>query len=251
MTITLLEEFGVHVTTEQWAQHHVFTVHQQAYTSPLTFTVEPDASSASYFLAAGTIRGCGPISIDGLSKGSPRHPPLQGDIDFIRILDLMGGNVRWNEGRVTVFPCEGKLKGIHANLNHIPDAAMTVAALATRANSPTTIEGIGSWRVKECDRIEAMASELSKIGARVEVGSDWIRIHPVNAEVRKSIQSSSKTSNSVRISTYKDHRIAMSLAILSLGEEGIEMEIEDPGCVAKTFPEFFRELDRLTIRDAR
>uniref|UniRef100_A0A7S0H837 3-phosphoshikimate 1-carboxyvinyltransferase n=2 Tax=Amorphochlora amoebiformis TaxID=1561963 RepID=A0A7S0H837_9EUKA len=128
---------------------------------------------------------------------------------------------------------------------------MTVAALATRANSPTTIEGIGSWRVKECDRIEAMASELSKIGARVEVGSDWIRIHPVNAEVRKSIQSSSKTSNSVRISTYKDHRIAMSLAILSLGEEGIEMEIEDPGCVAKTFPEFFRELDRLTIRDAR
>mmetsp|Transcript_2659 Transcript_2659/g.4054 ORF Transcript_2659/g.4054 Transcript_2659/m.4054 type:complete len:158 (-) Transcript_2659:307-780(-) len=157
----------------------------------------------------------------------------------------MGAKVEYGDDEVTVSRDDnGLIRSITADLNDIPDAAMTVAVLAAFAEGRSRISGIQSWRVKECDRLDAMTRELSKAGAEVRCGADWIEIDP--NPLQKLSSSLPPPSSHVRISTYNDHRIAMSLSLLSLGPKGMAVEIEDPGCVSKTFPEYFKEFFRLT-----
>lgn len=226
ITLNMLQKFGIDVRRDGWS---AFTIPAHArYTSPGRVYVEGDASSASYFLAAGAIGGTaggGPVRVEGIGKSS-----IQGDVRFVEVLERMGASVRMGEnwieaggqGRTTPT----RLAPIDADLNHIPDAAMTVAMLACFADGTSVLRNIGSWRVKETDRIAAMAAELEKIGADVEAGSDFLRV------------TAPKSFRTASIRTYDDHRIAMcfSLAVLA----GIPIRIEDPGCVAKTFPEYFQ-----------
>lgn len=190
------------------------------YVSPGVIHVEADASSASYFLAAGAIGG-GPLRIEGVGRDS-----IQGDVLFADALALMGAQIEqganWMEARA---PQDGKLKAIDLDCNHIPDAAMTLAVTALFAEGTTTLRNIASWRVKETDRIAAMATELRKVGATVEEGDDFIRVTPP-VQIRHA-----------SIDTYDDHRMAMCFSLVAFGAEGIS--INDPGCVAKTFPDYF------------
>jgi len=185
--------------------------------------VEGDASSASYFLAAAAIAG-GPVRVEGVGKDS-----IQGDVRFVEALQAMGATVtmgdNWIEAR-----SNGVLKAIDADFNHIPDAAMTIAVAALYADGPSTLRNIASWRVKETDRIAAMAIELRKLGATVEEGADYLRITPP-AQIRAA-----------SIDTYDDHRMAMCFSLASLNgaaRSGNTVRINDPKCVAKTFPEYF------------
>ena len=190
------------------------------YVSPGVVYVEGDASSASYFLAAGAIGG-GPLRIEGVGSGS-----IQGDVRFVDALALMGAQIEmganWMEARA---PKSGRLKAIELDCNHIPDAAMTLAVVALFAEGTTTLRNIASWRVKETDRIAAMATELRKVGAAVEEGADYIRITPPEKVHHAAID------------TYDDHRMAMCFSLAAFGVEGIR--INDPRCVAKTFPNYF------------
>jgi 3-phosphoshikimate 1-carboxyvinyltransferase len=225
ITLAMLRRFGVDVTREDWQR---FTVEADArYASPGEIYVEGDASSASYFLAAGAI-GRGPVRVEGVGRDS-----VQGDVRFADALALMGAQIamgpNWIEARA---PAGGRLKAIELDCNHIPDAAMTLAVVALFAEGTTTLSNIASWRVKETDRIVAMATELRKVGATVEEGADFIRIVPP----------SRLTPNAV-IDTYDDHRMAMCLSLVSLG--GVPVRINEPGCVAKTFPEYFRVFARI------
>ena len=219
ITLAMLRRFGVDVTQDGWAR---FTVAADArYTSPGEIYVEGDASSASYFLAAGAIGG-GPVRVEGVGADS-----VQGDVRFADALAQMGARIEmgpnWIEARA---PENGRLKAIELDCNHIPDAAMTLAVAALFADGVTTLTNIASWRVKETDRIAAMATELRKVGATVEEGADYIRITPPQALRPNAV-----------IDTYDDHRMAMCLSLASLG--GVPVRINDPGCVAKTFPEYF------------
>lgn len=219
ITLAMLRRFGVEVAQEGWAR---FTVAADArYTSPNEVYVEGDASSASYFLAAGAIGG-GPVRVEGVGRDS-----VQGDVRFADALAQMGARIEmgpnWIEARA---PANGRLKAIELDCNHIPDAAMTLAVAALFADGVTTLTNIASWRVKETDRIAAMATELRKVGATVEEGADFIRITPPQ-----------KLTPDAVIDTYDDHRMAMCLSLASLG--GVPVRINDPGCVAKTFPEYF------------
>ncbi|RZJ84165.1 MAG: 3-phosphoshikimate 1-carboxyvinyltransferase, partial [Massilia sp.] len=221
ITLNLMRRFGVTVEQNGWAS---FTVHPgQRYTSPGSIHVEGDASSASYFLAAGAIAG-GPVRVEGVGENS-----IQGDVRFADALERMGAIVtrgeNWIEAR-----SNGVLKAIDADFNHIPDAAMTIAVAALYADGPSTLRNIASWRVKETDRLAAMATELRKLGAEVEEGPDYIRITP--PEQLKP----------ATIDTYDDHRMAMCFSLASLdgvARRGNAMRINDPKCVAKTFPEYF------------
>ncbi|MEO6976383.1 MAG: bifunctional 3-phosphoshikimate 1-carboxyvinyltransferase/cytidylate kinase [Gallionella sp.] len=218
ITLAMMARFGVIVRKDGWRS---FTVEAGAhYVSPGVIYVEGDASSASYFLAAGAIGG-GPLRIEGVGSGS-----IQGDVRFADALALMGAQVEmganWMEARA---PRTGKLKAIELDCNHIPDAAMTLAVVALFAEGTTTLRNIASWRVKETDRIAAMATELRKIGATVEEGEDFIRVTPP-AQIRHAA-----------IDTYDDHRMAMCFSLAAFGAEG--MRINDPRCVAKTFPNYF------------
>jgi 3-phosphoshikimate 1-carboxyvinyltransferase len=190
------------------------------YVSPGVIYVEGDASSASYFLAAGAIGG-GPVRIEGVGSDS-----IQGDVRFADALALMGAQIEmganWMEARA---PKSGRLKAIELDCNHIPDAAMTLAVVALFAEGTTTLRNIASWRVKETDRIAAMATELHKVGATVEEGADFISVTPP-AHIRHAA-----------IDTYDDHRMAMCFSLAAFGAEGIR--INDPRCVAKTFPNYF------------
>jgi 3-phosphoshikimate 1-carboxyvinyltransferase len=220
ITLAMLRRFGVEVAQEGWAS---FTVAADArYRSPSEIWVEGDASSASYFLAAGAIGG-GPVRVEGVGRDS-----VQGDVRFADALALMGARIEmgpnWIEAR---GPEQGRLIAIDLDCNHIPDAAMTLAVAALFAEGTTTLSNIASWRVKETDRIAAMATELRKVGAMVEEGADFIRITPPEK----------LTPNAV-IDTYDDHRMAMCLSLASLG--GVPVRINEPGCVAKTFPEYFK-----------
>jgi 3-phosphoshikimate 1-carboxyvinyltransferase len=192
------------------------------YRSPGEIYVEGDASSASYFLAAGAIGG-GPVRVEGVGADS-----VQGDVRFADALALMGAQIEmgpnWIEARA---PVDGRLKAIDLDCNAIPDAAMTLAVAALFADGVTTLRNIASWRVKETDRIAAMATELRKVGATVEEGADFIRI---SAPERL-------TPNAV-IDTYDDHRMAMCLSLVTLG--GVPVRINDPACVNKTFPDYFK-----------
>src|SRR6266702_7075013 len=225
ITLNLMRRFGVEVERNGWK---TFTVPAKRYASPGEIRVEGDASSASYFLAAGAISG-GPVRVEGVGRSS-----IQGDIRFTEVLEEMGAKISMGEDWVESSASRGKLKRIDADLNHIPDAAMTAAVAALFADGTSTLRNIGSWRVKETDRIAAMAAELRKLGAAVEEGADALRVTPP-ARLR-----------SATIATYDDHRMAMSFSLAALG--GVKVRISDPGCVAKTFPEYFDVLASISRR---
>jgi 3-phosphoshikimate 1-carboxyvinyltransferase len=222
ITLNLMQRFGVTVERDAWNR---FRIPAGAhYRSPGHISVEGDASSASYFLAAGAIGG-GPVRVEGVGPTS-----VQGDVAFADTLAAMGAAIRsgddWIEARGS-----GHLRGIDCDGNMIPDAAMTAAIVALFADGPTTLRNIGSWRVKETDRIAAMATELRKLGAVVDEGPDWLRVTPPAAL------------RAATIDTYDDHRIAMCFSLAALG--GVPVRINDPQCVRKTFPDYFAELRRL------
>jgi 3-phosphoshikimate 1-carboxyvinyltransferase len=224
ITLNLMKQFGVEITHDGWQQ---FTVPANVqYQSPQVVFVEGDASSASYFLAAGAIAGR--ISIFGITKNS-----IQGDIQFAEEVKKMGAGIEYYDNHIYVERAKtSKLKAIDLDCNHIPDAAMTLAILALFAEGATTLRNIASWRVKETDRIAAMATELRKVGAIVEEGADYIKITPPEK----------LTPNAV-IDTYDDHRMAMCFSLVSLG--GVPITINDPKCVAKTFPNYFEEFAKI------
>ncbi len=221
ITLNLMQRFGVVVERAGWQS---FTVPAgQKYMSPGTIHVEGDASSASYFLAAGAIAG-GPVRVEGVGRDS-----IQGDVRFVEALEQMGATITMGDNWIEA-KSNGVLKAIDADFNHIPDAAMTIAVAALYANGPSTLRNIASWRVKETDRIAAMATELRKVGATVEEGPDYLRVVPP-AEIRPAT-----------IDTYDDHRMAMCFSLASLDgatRRGNTMRINDPKCVAKTFPDYF------------
>lgn len=217
ITLTLLKEFGVEITHHNYQEF--FIPEDATFTSPGEFYVESDASSASYFLALGAL--CGPLKVKGVGSSS-----IQGDIEFISALEEMGAEIEWAENYVIVSPPkEGKLKGIDLDCNHIPDAAMTLAVLAPFATTPTHLRNIASWRVKETDRLHAMATELSKLGVTVKEGEDYLVIEPTEHFNRD-----------IEIETYDDHRIAMCFSLCAFKTP---LTILDPKCVEKTFPDYF------------
>ncbi len=219
ITLNLMAKFGVNVQRDGWQRFTIPT--NSHYRSPGRFFVEGDASSASYFFAAGAIGG-GPVRVEGVSKDS-----IQGDIKFTEALTRMGANISWGNNWIESSAALGKLKALDLDCNHIPDAAMTLAVAALFADGSTTLRNIASWRVKETDRIAAMATELRKVGATVEEGADYIKITPPAQLTPDAV-----------IDTYDDHRMAMCFSLVSLGD--VPITINDPKCVNKTFPEYFQ-----------
>jgi 3-phosphoshikimate 1-carboxyvinyltransferase len=220
ITLALMARFGVHPTHEG---HQRFEVPTAQYTSPGEFLVEGDASSATYFLAAAAIAG-GPVRVYGLGRDS-----VQGDVAFLDVLAAMGASVEVGRDHIEVRG--GQLRGVDLDLNAIPDAAMTVAVMALFAAGPTRIRNVYNWRVKETDRLAAMANELTKLGASVAEERDALTVTPPAAL------------KPAQIETYGDHRMAMCFSLAALG--GVPVTIEDPGCVAKTFPDYFEVLASL------
>ena len=229
ITLNLMARFGVRVDRQGWQQFVVYP--GAAYQSPGTIHVEGDASSASYFLALGTI-GAGPLKVHGVGRDS-----IQGDVAFADVLARMGGRITpeasWIEARGIAVADGERLSAFDADFNLIPDAAMTAAVLALYADGPCRLRNIGSWRVKETDRIHAMQTELRKLGAEVSSGDDWLVVNPI---------ASGKWQPAV-IDTYDDHRMAMCFSLAAFGQQPIR--IMDPGCVSKTFPTYFDEYARL------
>jgi 3-phosphoshikimate 1-carboxyvinyltransferase len=216
ITLNLMAKFGVQVKRDGWQRFSIAA--NSVYTSPGQLCVEGDASSASYFLAAGVIAGS--VTVDGIGQHS-----IQGDVRFAEALSLMGGDISYGENHITAKKAK-KIKAIDLDCNHIPDAAMALAILALFADGTSTLRNIASWRVKETDRLTAMATELRKVGASVIEGSDYLQITPPTAI----------TPNAV-IDTYDDHRMAMCFSLVSLA--GVPITINDPACVNKTFPDYF------------
>lgn len=242
ITLAVLKKFGVEIkavgpvspiagaqssdASAQSLVSHRFEIAPQVLISAGDLQVEGDASSASYFLAAGLIGG-GPVRVVGVGQNS-----VQGDIRFADALEQMGATITWGpdwieasmDRRGSNGPGDD-IRAIDIDCNHIPDAAMTLVVCALFADGPTLLRGIGSWKVKETDRILAMANECKKLGATVEYGKDWIRIHPA------------KQLKPATIETYDDHRVAMAFSLASFGNAPVR--IDDPGCVSKTFPNYF------------
>jgi len=218
ITLELMARFGVQVEQQGWAR---FVVPGGArYRSPGTVFVEGDASSASYFLAAGAIGG-GPVRVEGVGRSS-----IQGDVRFAEALEQLGARITMGDNWIeAAAPAGGVLKAFDLDLNHIPDAAMTLAVAALFADGPCRLRNIASWRVKETDRIAAMATELRKLGAEVEEGADYLC---VTAPARLQ---------PAAIDTYDDHRMAMCFSLVTLG--ACRVRINDPKCVNKTFPGYF------------
>jgi 3-phosphoshikimate 1-carboxyvinyltransferase len=231
MTLNLMRRFGVPAIRAGWSR---FDVPGAAYRSPREIHVEGDASSASYFLAAGAIsgsRGGGPVRVDGVGRSS-----IQGDVRFVEVLERMGATVRLGDHWIEASaPAGSKLRALDADLNDIPDAAMTAAMLALFADGPSVLRNIGNLRVKETDRLAALATELRKVGATVEEGADHLRVTPPAAL------------RAAAIDTYDDHRMAMCFSLAALG--GVGVRINNPGCVAKTFPGYFDEFLRLAVSE--
>jgi 3-phosphoshikimate 1-carboxyvinyltransferase len=224
ITLNLLGRFGVVVSREGWQR---FTIAAGArYRSPGAIHIEADASSASYFIALGAIAAqAGSIRIEGVGEDS-----IQGDIRFVDAARSMGAQVKGGPNFLAIARGAWPLKAITLDCNHIPDAAMTLAIMALYADGPSTLTNIASWRVKETDRLTAMATELRKLGAAVEEGTDFIRITPPI------------TWKAAAIHTYDDHRIAMCFSLAAFNPAGVPVRIEDPKCVAKTFPDYFEAL---------
>ncbi len=221
ITIEAMKKFGVHV--ENYEFQRFVVQHSQRYRSPNEIMVESDASSASYFLAAGAIAG-GTVRVNGVGTSS-----VQGDIQMVEVLEKMGANITYSENWIEVS--KGQLHAIDMDLNHIPDAAMTIATTALFCEGTTVIRNIYNWRVKETDRLTAMSTELRKVGALVDEGEDYIAITPP------------ETIQPATIDTYDDHRIAMSMALAALGDSPII--INDPECTSKTFPTFFEVFEEI------
>ena len=227
ITLKLMERFGIKVERHGW---HQFTVPAgQRYQSPGKIMVEGDASSASYFLAAGALGG-GPLRVEGVGRAS-----IQGDVGFADALIRMGANMSMGDDWIEVRGVghdHGKLEPIDMDCNLIPDAAMTIAVAALFADGTTTLRNIASWRVKETDRLAAMAAELRKVGAKVVEGEDYIAVTPPE-----------QLTPNAAIDTYDDHRMAMCFSLVSLG--GVPVRINDPKCVAKTVPDYFERFTAL------
>lgn len=222
ITIAMMKTFGVEVENQHY-QTFVIKANQQ-YLAPGDYLVEGDASSASYFLAAAAIKG-GTVRVTGIGKKS-----LQGDTQFADVLAKMGANIVWADDYIECS--RGELNGIDMDMNHIPDAAMTIATTALFAKGPTTIRNIYNWRVKETDRLSAMATELRKVGAEVEEGHDYITVTPP-----LHLQHAN-------IGTYNDHRMAMCFSLVALSDTPVT--ILDPKCTAKTFPDYFEQFTRMS-----
>jgi 3-phosphoshikimate 1-carboxyvinyltransferase len=232
LTLGLMARFGVRVANDDYRAFEIPA--GMRYVSPGTVGVEADASSASYFLAAGALGG-GPVRVMGVGSAS-----AQGDVRFAELLAAMGARIAMGEDWIE---CAGAppLAPFDLDLNHIPDAAMTGAVLALFTGGGTsTLRNIGSWRVKETDRIAAMATELRKFGARVDEGPDWLRITPSAGFLAPGASRLAP----VLVDTYDDHRMAMCFSLASFGTRPVR--INDPGCVAKTFPEYFRAFAEVT-----
>lgn len=225
LTLAQMRRFGVQAEHSDWQQFVIPA--QQQYRSPGRIFVEGDASSASYFLAAGAI-GQGPVRVQGVGRDS-----VQGDIRFAAALELMGTKISMGENWIEASAGKTKpLRAIDLDCNHIPDAAMTLAVAALFAEGTTTLRNIASWRLKETDRLAAMSTELRKLGAIVEEGADYLRITPPAHGLIPN----------AAIDTYDDHRMAMCFALASFGAP---VRINDPGCVAKTFPDYFEKFSQI------
>ena len=225
ITLNLLARFGVVVRNERWAR---FTIPQGSrLVSPGALHVEGDASSASYFVALGALAAGAdaPVRIQGMGRAS-----IQGDLAFVGAAQAMGANVLLGENWVEVSRGAWPLKPITLDCNHIPDAAMTLAVMALFASGTTRLTNIASWRVKETDRIAAMAAELRKLGASVTEGADFIEVTPPTAWQAAAIH------------TYDDHRVAMCFSLVAFNAAGLPVRILDPQCVAKTFPDYFETM---------
>ncbi len=220
MTLRLMQSFGVSVNHENF---RLFHIPRQTYRSPGNIFVEGDASSASYFLAGAAITK-GTVTVKGCGTDS-----LQGDARFAEVLEKMGAKVEWEPQQVKLTG--NSLNGIDVDMNQMPDAAMTLAVAALFASGPTAIRNIYNWRVKETERLQAVSTELRKLGAEVEEGYDYLVIQPPE-QIRKA-----------EIDTYDDHRMAMAFSLAACGES--PMTINNPGCVSKTFPDYFEVLDGL------
>ncbi|MCF7354832.1 3-phosphoshikimate 1-carboxyvinyltransferase [Vibrio sp. CK2-1] len=222
ITLDIMAKFGVNVINDNY---QTFTILAgQTYQSPGQFLVEGDASSASYFLAAAAIKG-GEIKVTGIGKNS-----IQGDIQFADALEKMGAEIEWGEDYVLCR--KGQLNAIDMDFNHIPDAAMTIATAALFAKGTTSIRNVYNWRVKETDRLSAMATELRKVGAEVEEGHDYITITPPTQLKHAAID------------TYDDHRMAMCFSLVALSDTAVT--INDPNCTSKTFPNYFTKFSELS-----
>ncbi|MDH4401637.1 MAG: 3-phosphoshikimate 1-carboxyvinyltransferase [Burkholderiaceae bacterium] len=223
ITLNLMARFGVQVERNGWQQFVVPA--RAAYSSPGQIYVEGDASSASYFLAMGAL-GLGPLRVLGVGQDS-----IQGDVAFADTVQAMGAHVKRDAASLEVSGIDlakgQRLNAFDTDFNLIPDAAMTAAMLALFANGPCTLRNIGSWRVKETDRIFAMQTELQKLGAQVQSGPDWLRVSPIEAGQWRDAS----------IDTYDDHRMAMCFSLAAFGQARVR--IMDPGCVSKTFPTYF------------
>ncbi|OOF50677.1 3-phosphoshikimate 1-carboxyvinyltransferase [Rodentibacter genomosp. 1] len=226
ITLAMMKDFGI--TVENQGYQHFHIKGNQSYLSPGKYLVEGDASSASYFLAAAAIKG--KVKVTGIGKNS-----IQGDRLFANVLEKMGAKITWGEDFIQAE--NANLQGIDMDMNHIPDAAMTIATTALFATGETTIRNIYNWRVKETDRLTAMATELRKIGAEVEEGEDFIRIQPLPLDQFQPAE----------IKTYNDHRMAMCFALVALSDSPVT--ILDPKCTAKTFPTFFDEFEKICVRN--
>jgi 3-phosphoshikimate 1-carboxyvinyltransferase len=228
ITLNLLARFGVAVARKGWQR---FTIPAGArYQSPGSIHVEADASSASYFVALGAIGAqTGSVRVEGVGEDS-----IQGDIRFVDAARMMGARVTGGPNWLEITRGAWPLKAIQLDCNHIPDAAMTLAVMALYADGPSTLTNIASWRVKETDRLTAMAIELRKLGAAVEEGADFIKITPPDRAAGSWKPAS--------IHTYDDHRIAMCFSLAAFNPAGVPVRIEDPKCVAKTFPDYFEAL---------
>ena len=222
ITLDVMARFGISVVNNNY-ESFVIKAGQQ-YTSPGRIMVEGDASSASYFMAAAAING-GTIEIKGVGSKS-----VQGDIGFANVMEQVGANVQWFDEKIVVS--KGEIIGVDIDANEIPDAAMTLATVALFAKGKTAIRNIYNWRVKETDRLYAMATELRKVGAEVVEGEDFIEITPP------------VTINLTDIDTYNDHRIAMCFSMVAVG--GHPIIINDPKCVDKTFPSYFQTLSSIS-----
>lgn len=222
ITLNLMQCFGVDVENQSYQRFLIKG--QQQYQSPGDYLVEGDASSASYFLAAAAIKG-GTVRVTGIGRQS-----MQGDIRFADVLEKMGAAIEWGDDYIACTA--GKLQAIDMDMNHIPDAAMTIATTALFAEGTTQLRNIYNWRVKETDRLSAMATELRKVGAEVEEGHDYIRITPP------------ATLKHADIGTYNDHRMAMCFSLVALSDTPVT--IIDPGCTAKTFPDYFVQLAKIS-----
>jgi 3-phosphoshikimate 1-carboxyvinyltransferase len=238
ITLNLLQRFGVDVRRDGWQR---FTIPAGShYRSPGRIPVEGDASSASYFIALGAIAPASAeldgITIDGVGLGS-----IQGDIRFVEAARLMGADITGEANALHIRRGAWPLKAIDLDCNHIPDAAMTLAVMALYADGTTTLRNIASWRVKETDRIAAMATECRKLGATVEEGPDYIRITP---------PARPQDWRPASIHTYDDHRVAMCFSLAAFNPAQLPVRIEDPKCVGKTFPDYFETLWTVTQADA-